>query len=349
MNSPSAVTAEDAFLTLEVIVMQYIRLLVSDPCVRIPLAKLRDAFIASQAHVLLQTGVTATKRDMYYMCRFLFRRQENANAAIHRVAAAVGTHCNNLNIVAAQKGLVAGDLSFLGEHGEYTNVALFGPSGILIPPRPERLSQITTSASFILVIEKETVFYQLAQASPLLKQEKCILISGKGYPDFASRMLLAMIHERSGTWIPTFVLTDADPHGLHIALVYSKWVPEDRFEWIGVCPSEYFGLLSDIPACALLPMTAREQALAIGLLSCSVVSSHSEKNHGSTRTGVSVVLEELKYLQEHQLKFEIEALILVQDSPNAVFDYVMFKLNMYANLNAVCTQETEFKSKYSGV
>jgi meiotic recombination protein SPO11 len=339
MNTPTCpVEPEDACVALEVMIMQYIRVLISDSCVQIPLSKHRDAFIAAQAHLLLQSRVTATKRDMYYTSRFLFRRQENANAAILRVAAEVGTHCNNLNIVAAQKGLVAGDLSFLGEHGEYTNIALFGTSGTLIPPRPERLSQITTSANFILVIEKETVFYQLANASPLLNQEKCILISGKGYPDFASRMLLAMIHKSSSAWIPTFVLTDADPHGLHIALVYSKWVPEDRFEWIGVCPSEYHSLLSDIPAWALLPITVREQTLAMGLLSTSVTSPILEINHGIARTGVSAIMQELKYLQEHKLKFEIEALVLLQRSPNAVFDYVMHKLSMYANSGTTSMQ-----------
>jgi meiotic recombination protein SPO11 len=321
-------SAEDVCAGLEVCILEYLRLISSSPGKIFLLAKHRDAFVAAHAVRLLRSGLTASKRDVYYMCRQLFQRQENASASIHRVAAAIGIHSNNLNIVAAQKGLVAGSISFVGEQGEITDVALFGSSGILIPSRPERLTHIQTSASFILVVEKETVFLQLACSSPLLEEHACILITGKGYPDFATRKLLCAVYEQSGAWIPTFVLTDADPHGLHIALVYSKWIPTDRFQWIGVRPSEYDSLLSNLPKSAILTSTTRELKLAAALLSRSPVSSGTRAD--TSNSGINAIFEELEYITSHKFKFEIEALVLLHKSPSIVFDYVMHKINTYA-------------------
>jgi meiotic recombination protein SPO11 len=115
------------------------------------LHRLRDAFVASIGHRLLLSGHTSTKRDIYYMNKALFGRQSNADAAVERVAATVPCHRNNLNIVAASKALVAGDLTYVTEQGFEIKVNMFGHSGVLVPPRPERLTQIGTDAEFVLV------------------------------------------------------------------------------------------------------------------------------------------------------------------------------------------------------
>jgi DNA topoisomerase VI subunit A len=90
-------------------------------------------------------------RDCYYMCSKLFGRQSNADAAAARVAASIPTMRNNLNIVAAPKGLVAGDLTYVTEHGNLISVDLFAPNGVFIPPRPERMANIATNAPFVLM------------------------------------------------------------------------------------------------------------------------------------------------------------------------------------------------------
>lgn len=111
----------------------------------------RDAFIAATAHSLLLAGDILTKRDVYYLVTALFGNQSNADAAVERVALAVECHRNDLNIVAAPKSLVAGSLSFVSEDDHLIHVAGFGPAGLLIPARPERIKNITTSALFVLV------------------------------------------------------------------------------------------------------------------------------------------------------------------------------------------------------
>lgn len=117
----------------------------------VPLSQHRDAFTISVAHSLLLSGCTASKRDLYYMAKDLFGTQANADAALRRVAADVPTHRNNLNILPAPKGLVAGNLSWVSESGNQIQVAMFGSSGIPIPPRPERFLSVSTGAPFVLV------------------------------------------------------------------------------------------------------------------------------------------------------------------------------------------------------
>lgn len=115
------------------------------------LARHRDAFVAATAHALLLAGAVLTKRDVYYLATALFGSQGNADAALQRVTLATQCHRNDLNIVAAPKSLVAGDLEFVSEDDYVIKVSGFGAAGLLIPARPERIKQISTNAKFVLV------------------------------------------------------------------------------------------------------------------------------------------------------------------------------------------------------
>lgn len=122
----------------------------------------RDAFMAATAHTILIAGDVLTKRDVYYLSKALFGSQRNADAALERVALAVQCHRNDLNIVAAPKSLVAGDLDFVSEDDHAIKVSGFGPAGLLIPGRPERMKHISTNANFVLVC--------VSSASPLAQE-----------------------------------------------------------------------------------------------------------------------------------------------------------------------------------
>lgn len=115
------------------------------------LVTLRQAYIASLSHDLLRSDLLLTKRDIYYLCRTLFPNVSSVNYTVSILSRSLCVTANNLNIVAAPKGLITGPLSYIGEHNEFVYVTLFGPNGVLVPSRPERLRQISTSASLILV------------------------------------------------------------------------------------------------------------------------------------------------------------------------------------------------------
>jgi meiotic recombination protein SPO11 len=58
-------------------------------------------------------------------------------------------------------------------------------------------------------------------------------VQGKGYPDLCTRELCARLWRE--LQLPVLALTDADPHGLHIAAVYkfgsNVWLPVLTQAW----------------------------------------------------------------------------------------------------------------------
>ena len=84
------------------------------------------------------------------MCRTLFPSQQTADTALSALGKRICIHTNDLNIVAAPKGIVTGPITYVGEHVDQVDLALFGPQGNLIPPRPERLRDLKCHAHLIL-------------------------------------------------------------------------------------------------------------------------------------------------------------------------------------------------------
>lgn len=111
----------------------------------------RNVHVACQAHQCLRHGKCISKRDVYYTAPGLFARQSNADAAVRRVARTLGVHSNELNIVAAQKSLVSGDLSFADECGNYVKLGAYEDEAIFVPARPERLPALRCGATKVLV------------------------------------------------------------------------------------------------------------------------------------------------------------------------------------------------------
>jgi DNA topoisomerase VI subunit A len=106
--------------------------------------------------------------------------------------------------------------------------------------------------------------------------------------------------------VPTFVLTDADPHGLHIALTYAAALPVASFRFIGVRPSDWAPgrALAGLSATALIPLTEKERVLAT-----NAITGHTYG--GGRGAEVDVVMREMQVILESGLKFEIESLITI--------------------------------------
>ncbi|KAI9611901.1 hypothetical protein H4Q26_007986 [Puccinia striiformis f. sp. tritici PST-130] len=114
-------------------------------------------------------------------------------------------------------------------------------SATLIPDMEGQSTTVTPGhkVKFILILEKETVFHELVQSH--INSEKvlglCILIC-LGYPDLASRMVACQLAKHPDIIqrkVPTYILTDGDPHGISIAIVY---------QYGGKCMSLYPGLVT---------------------------------------------------------------------------------------------------------
>jgi len=92
------------------------------------------------------------------------------------------------------------------------------PGGTQIPLITSSVTAIRVKkAEFVLIIEKDTIFQKLLEEN-CPRALNCILVTGKGYPDVATRMLVKMLSEKLD--LPVYIIVDADPFGVDIMLIY---------------------------------------------------------------------------------------------------------------------------------
>ncbi|KAK8032145.1 meiotic recombination protein rec12 [Apiospora arundinis] len=225
-------------------------------------------------------------RSIYYQNPELFGSQNYVDRLVDDIAFTLGVGRHELNIVAASKGLVAGQ-SFTPENGEPI---------VVVPPAEAVINFDLRSVGWILVIEKEATFRSLVS---LRYHEQSaagpgILMTAKGYPDLASRQFL---HRVNSSWpqIPIYALMDFDPDGVSIMRTYKHGSLGMRHEqsvtvpgliWLGVKHND----LLDLPM-RFLPSVASEsqesQSTLISSQNSNVSSSRSVSRtmSGSSRRG----------------------------------------------------------------
>ncbi|KAI8868720.1 DNA topoisomerase IV, alpha subunit, partial [Ramicandelaber brevisporus] len=174
-----------------------------------------------------------TVRGIYYRSVNTFQSQSCVERIIANFMAHFKATRSQLNICASPKGLVFGALRIKCENGQtvdYSAIPMMsadigGFSGHTVP----LLSDIDTTcvqsnngidcqAQVIFVIEKEAVFKTLLQSQSFWQRYwPCLIVTGKGYPDIATRVLLRALRS-----VPMVGIVDYDPHGLDILLVYKE-------------------------------------------------------------------------------------------------------------------------------
>jgi len=196
-------------------------------------------------HKVLRTRIHVTKRDLFYTDVNLFEDQKNSDAVLDDIATSVRCTRSSLNVVASDKGVVVGRVQFK-EAGDEIDCTKQGIGGKAIPPHIDQVTDIRSDAEFILVVEKDAAFMRLAE-DRFYNSYPCIIITGKGQPDVATRLFLKRISESLN--IPVLGLVDSDPSGLKIISVYmqgSKNMSYDsaslttrNIKWLGVRPTDF--------------------------------------------------------------------------------------------------------------
>ncbi|KAK8017315.1 DNA topoisomerase IV- alpha subunit [Apiospora rasikravindrae] len=229
-------------------------------------------------HEALVSDTIITKRNIYYQNPELFGSQDYVNRLVDDVAYTFGVGRNELNIVAASKGLVAGQ-PFGTEHGDEV---------VMIPPADAVVDLDLRPIEWILVIEKEATFRSLVSLRyhEISVAGRGILMTAKGYPDLSSRQFIHAVHS---TWpqIPIYALMDFDPDGVSILRTYKRGSQGMRHEervtvpgllWLGVKNSDLLELQM-----RLLPTTRSEPSNGDGESQSTLASSQSSRA-GSSRT-----------------------------------------------------------------
>ncbi|RZC50218.1 hypothetical protein C5167_018644 [Papaver somniferum] len=161
---------------------------------------------------------------------------------------------------------------------------------------------ITGVAQYILIVEKETVFQRLAD-DQFCRANRCIVVTGRGYPDVSTRRFLRLLMEK--LHLPAYCLVDCDPYGFDILTTYrfgsmqmaydAKFLRLPDVRWLGAFPSDAENY--QLPKRCLLPLTVEDKKKAEAmLLRCYL---HQEAPQWRS---------ELEIMLKTGVKFEIEAL-----------------------------------------
>ncbi|XP_068669475.1 meiotic recombination protein SPO11-1 [Aristolochia californica] len=250
---------------------------------------------------LLQENKHISKRDIYYMHPSVFSSQGIVDQAINDLCVLLKCSRHKLNVVSVAKGLVMGWLRFHEAGRKYDCMKRLN-TGYPIPVRVEEVKDIVSFARYILVVEKETVFQRLANDG-FCDRNHCIVLTGRGYPDVATRRFLRLLVEN--LMLPAYCLVDCDPHGFDILATYrfgsmqmaydTELLRVDELRWLGVFPSDCTKY--NLPDRCLLALTPEDQKKTESmLLRCYL---HREARQWRA---------ELEYMLQRGLKFEIEAL-----------------------------------------
>ncbi|KAI4504858.1 hypothetical protein M0802_000408 [Mischocyttarus mexicanus] len=204
--------------------------------------------VMAMSHRLLITNTIITRRSFYYdlkndIANILAPKQQYVDLAVNNIAEILNCAPWDLRLIGSSKGLVAGDLTLYFKDNQIIDCRV--PGGVLIPQLISNIKSIRVKGKFVLVVEKDTIFQKLLEEN-VTKLLNCILITGKGYPDIATRMLIKLLSEKVN--LPIYIVVDADPFGVDIMCVYrfgsSKLSKKTdslicpAIRWLGIHPSE---------------------------------------------------------------------------------------------------------------
>ena len=251
-------------------------------------------------HEIVTKHIHVTKRDLFYSDVKLFKKQSESDEIIEDVAVMLGCTRTSLNVVASEKGIVIGCIQFR-EDGDLIDCQRMGIGGKAIPPQVDRITEIRSTAKFILIVEKDAAFMRLAE-DRFYSTYPCIILCAKGQPDVATRLFLKLLVTELN--LPVLGLVDADPYGLKILSVYmsgsknmsydSASLTSSNIHWLGVRPSDLDRY--NIPEQCRLPMTAKDIKTGREMMEEEFISKNAEWH------------AELEWMVNHQVKAEIQAL-----------------------------------------
>ena len=263
--------------------------------------------VISMMHHLVTSGRYSTKRDLFYQDTEGIGSQSVLDEAIDNVSCMLQIPRWRLHIMATSKGCVAGDLSYFDSDCNLIDCSKTR-TGVLVPSNVHQLQQVHTEAKFVLVVEKDAIFQKLLDDDFCALMPPCILVTGKGFPDINTRMLLNRIW--NDFQVPCFILVDADAYGIEIMCVFkfgsrslsfeARYLTVPSIQWIGLLPSDIDRF--SVPRDSLIPMSQGDKDKISDFLSRPYFRQ------------TPVLQRELQALQTVERKAEIECLDAINPS-----------------------------------
>ncbi|KAI8342483.1 Spo11/DNA topoisomerase VI subunit A [Chlamydoabsidia padenii] len=285
----------------------------------------------------LANNIIMTKRDIFYRDVPLFKTQPIVDKIVDDICCHYNVPRSSLNVSASGKGRIFGPASIILKNHRVLNCMSSAndeeddcndEQGILIPPINQILD-VDCHAQILLVIEKEASFRHLVSVGFVqMLLRRCILITGCGYPDFATRHMVKHLSTRYPQ-MPIFAIMDNDPYGLDIYSVY-KWgslaQAHDSVN-LTIPTIQFLGLSCDdrtkyqIPYIAYLPLSPKDREKGIRMIKAA-----QQLQRGSSVEQKEFIAEICKVLHQNQ-KCELQA--LCAGGPLGFMEYLQLKLEKY--------------------
>ena len=248
----------------------------------------------------LEKDIHVTKREIFYSDPNLFKEQKNSDKSIEDMSAMLGCIRNSTHIVASAKGACIGRLK-IRDLGDEIDCQRMGSGGWSITPMLDKVEIIESDAEFILVVEKDAALIRLSE-SKWWNDYPCIILTGKGAADIATRMFLRKLSKELK--LPVYCLVDSDPYGHYIYSVYLRGSKRLSYEspFVATPGMHLLGVLSRdlevfrIPEECRIPMTPTDMKRCDQMLEEPFVQQNARW------------VEDLELMKQIQQKAEIQAL-----------------------------------------
>lgn len=213
-----------------------------------PFAQL--VWMAFFTHKLTQNQKTSTLRDVFYSAQaydISFQDQDESDNIITDLETVLGCTREDFNVFPEESSAVFGDLTI-----EYTVPNYEGkrlnltshPDGVMIGPALTSAEFIETGADKVIAIEKGGLFTRFIEER-VHERFNAILVFLRGQAPRSTRYFIRRLNQELG--LPVYIFTDADPWGMHIAMViisgsanaaHIKELTTPDAKWAGVWASD---------------------------------------------------------------------------------------------------------------
>jgi DNA topoisomerase-6 subunit A len=174
------------------------------------------------SHELTSQRKTSTLRDVYYSAQayeMKFKDQQESNNIITDLETVLGFSREDFNIFPEERSAVFGDLTIEytvpGYEGKRLNLTSH-PDGVMIGPALTSAEFVKTTADKVIAIEKGGLFTRFVEEG-VHNKFNAILVLTAGQAPRATRHFIRRLNRELN--IPTYIFTDGDPWGMHIAMV----------------------------------------------------------------------------------------------------------------------------------
>jgi DNA topoisomerase-6 subunit A len=180
-------------------------------------------WVAYVSKELMHKDQVTTLRDLFYTSlnerQLEIKEQQDTDLQVEDLEAVLGVPRESFNIIPHDRGTAFGSLTLeynvRGFEGKRVDL-LSHPDGVSVGPGLAHASFVKSDARMVLVIEKHAIFIQMIREK-IHEKLGTILIETGGQASRAARILIRRLNKELG--LPVYIITDADPWGMHIALV----------------------------------------------------------------------------------------------------------------------------------